>query len=534
MKIFAINHINRKILNLLCSIPLFYLILIQSSCAPSRNSEDLIIAGAGKIKSLDPAQANTMRTLQLISALGDTLYKVDNNGLLIPQLADGLPEIRNEGLTIDIRLKKNVFFHDNTFFNAKSMKFSIERFAEIGTLNYLINDRIKNIETPSTHLLRINLTRPSSSLVGLLTSINLTPLSPDSYSNYKNKFLNKNFIGTGPYKLSSFQEQHQKITPFDKYWGKKPLNSGINFISLNNSSSLFGSIRTKEVDVLLSNSLEDIQILALSRLTKRKLLNEGVGSAIEIGYITLRSDIAPLNNILTRNALAYTFDRELISKKVSFQLREPLRSIIPPTLNKYSQPIWPKYNISKAKKLLAEIGYCKGEKLIIPITFRSNVPADKLLALTWKEQIRKDLSDCITVKPEGVESTTVYKQLSKGSFTTVILDWTGSYPDPEAYLSPLLSCNKIINEKCLDGEAVFSGSFWGNEDIQQALNDSEREIGPKRLETLNNLEKMALEGFAYIPIWIVRPRAWSQINITKPQFEANGLIRMDLLKRIKE
>ena len=73
------------------------------------------------------------------------------------------------------------------------------------------------------------------------------------------------------------------------------------------------------MDVLLSNSLEDIQILALSRLVKRKLLNEGVGSAIEIGYITLRSDIAPLNNILTRNALAYTFDRELISKKVSFQ-----------------------------------------------------------------------------------------------------------------------------------------------------------------------------------------------------------------------
>ena len=53
------------------------LVLSQLSCHPSRQSHRLIVASAGKIISLDPAQANTFHALQIISALGDTLYEID-------------------------------------------------------------------------------------------------------------------------------------------------------------------------------------------------------------------------------------------------------------------------------------------------------------------------------------------------------------------------------------------------------------------------------------------------------------------------
>ena len=74
----------------------------------------------------------------------------------------------------------------------------------------------------------------------------------------------------------------------------------------------------------------------------------------------------------------------------------------------------------------------------MPLTFRSNVPADKLLALTWQAQIKRDLNDCLVLNLDGVESTTVYRQLGEGVFKAVMLDWRGTYPDPEAYLTPLL------------------------------------------------------------------------------------------------
>ena len=85
------------------------------------------------------------------------------------------------------------------------MKFSLNRFMDIGTLNYLLNDKIEDIIVKDEYLLRIKLKKPSSSIKSLLSSVNLTPISPNSYSNYTDKFNNKNFIGTGPYFLESFR-----------------------------------------------------------------------------------------------------------------------------------------------------------------------------------------------------------------------------------------------------------------------------------------------------------------------------------------
>jgi len=507
------------------------LILLQLSCVKNKKRDNIIVASAGRIESLDPAQANTIRTLQILSALGDTLYKINKKGNLSPNLAKGLPKVSKNGLLIDIPLRENISFHDGSIFNAQAMKFSLNRFMKIGTLNYLLNDKIEEIEVKSEFLLRIKLKKPSSSLKSLLTSVNLTPVSPNSYSIYKDKFNNKSFIGTGPYSLESFSSNQQIIKPFSKYWGKKPLNKGIDFINYSNSSTLFSAIKTKEIDVLISNSIDDLQRVALNNMVQKGKLKSGEGDPIEIGFITFKTNKLPLANKKVREALSYIIDRELISQQVSFGTRKPLRSIVPPKLQKKEFSPWSKYNPSFARTLLKEEGYCEKDVLTIPLTFRSNVPADKLLALTWKDQIKRDLSDCIKISLNGVESTTVYKQLSEGAFEAVILDWTGAYPDPEAYLTPLLSCTELKNNTCLKGEAVFSGSFWGDKKIQELLERSEELEGNSRLNTLIKIEQLAAEGNSYLPVWLVKPKAWSLNNISEPEFSSNGLIILQNLKR---
>ena len=522
-----------KVNNIKNILKVFSIIFIslQLSCVQHKERENIIVASAGKIESIDPAQANTLRTLQILSALGDTLYKINKEGNLSPSLARDLPKISKNGLLIDIPLRENIYFHDGTSFNANAMKFTLDRFMQIGNLNYLLNEKIENVEVKDKFLLRIKLKKPSSSIKSLLTSINLTPVSPNSYSNYKDKFNNKIFIGTGPYFLESFNSNQQVIKPFKRYWGGKPLNKGINFINYSNSSTLYGAIKTREVDVLISNSIDDIQRIALNNMAGNGKLNSGEGAPIEIGFITLKSTNSILENERIRKALSFTIDRELISKQVSFGTREPLRSIIPPQLSKRTFYPWPKYNPNNARALLKKEGYCGQNILSIPLTFRSNVPADKLLALTWRDQINRDLSDCMKLTLNGVESTTVYKQLSEGSFEAVILDWTGAYPDPEAYLTPLLSCTKINNNTCLKGEAVFSGSFWGTHEVQELLEKSEKLEGESRLNTLIEVEELAAQGMAYLPVWIVKPKAWSLINISQPEFSKNGLIILKNLKR---
>ena len=520
--------------NFLIATFIFLISLSQYSCVSNNKSKRIIVASSGKIESLDPARASTLKSLQLLSSLGDTLYELNSEGKLIPELASGMPSFSKDKLQIIIPLRRDVLFHDGTVFNSNAIKFSFERFKRIGTMNYILGNKIKSIETPSEYKVIINLNKPSSSINGLLTAIYLTPISPTFYEDYSDKFLNDQFIGTGKYILKRFSNEIQIIEPNLNYWGDKPLNEGISFIGYSNSSSLFGALKSKQIDVLLSNSIDDSQRHNLNLLSKNNKIKEGNSPATEISFISLRTNSYPLNNNNVRLAIAKSLNRGLISDKVSYGLRQPSRSLVPPIYKKNNQELWPEYDPIEAKMLLQKEGYCNGNILEIPLTYRSNVPADKLIALFWQDDIKNTLNECIKIRLNGVESTTIYKNLNLGIYTAVILDWTGPYSDPEAYLTPLLSCTDLIGENCKKGESVYSGSFWGSNKVQKLFLQSENLNGKERLAKLIELETIASKSIPYIPIWISSQKAWSQNQVSKPTFNGAGIISMSDLKLIYE
>ncbi|BEV36579.1 ABC transporter substrate-binding protein [Synechococcus sp. M16CYN] len=506
--------------------------MTQASCQPNTNSDRITVAFAGMITSLDPAQASTTNNLQLLRAIGDPLYTLSADGTLRPCLAASKPELSDDGLNVIIPLRTDVLFHDGSRFDAEAMAFSLRRFLRIGTLNYVVGDRIKAVEVLAPNILGLQLNNRSTSLESLLTSISLTPLSPQAYAKHKNSFLHDDFVGTGAYRLTSFNKQHQRLEPFERYWGKSPSNSGINLISLSNSTALFGALQSGEIDVLLSSSIDEDQRYVLNQSADQTLLHEAVGPAMKIGYITLLSNAAPFRDRRLRQAIALSIDREEISERVSYGLRRPLRSLIPPGLPGGTLASWPKYNPKRAESLLRQSGFCQGKRLEVPLTFRSNVPADKLLALTWQAQVQRDLSNCLELKLNGVESTAVYRRLSTGAFKAVILDWLGSYPDPEAYLTPLLSCTKTEGDICVDGEAAVSGSFWTSPGLQMLLKRSDSLRGISRETVLNKIERLTVNGAAYIPVWLESPRSWSQPGLKPPKYDRSGFVRLSRLQRI--
>ena len=519
---------------LLISFFICFLSLIQFSCVPKNNSKRIIVASSGKVESLDPARVTTLKSFQLLASLGDTLYVLNSDGKLLPQLALGMPIISDDKLKITINLKENIYFHDGTQFDAKAMKFSIDRFRRIGMNKYILGDKINFIETPSDFKLVINLNKPSSSINALLTSVNLTPISPTFYKDYSNKFLNDDFIGTGKYFLKSFSNEKQFIEPNENYWGVRPKNDGINFIGYENSSSLYGALKSKQIDVLLSNSIEDIQRYELNLSSKEKKIREGVAPETQITFISLRTNSSPFNNLNIRLAISKSINRKLISRKVSYSLRKPLRNIVPPIFKESNEELWPEYNPKEAKILLEKEGFCNGKELKFPLTYRSNVPSDKLIALIIQEDIKSNLSDCISIDINGVESTTMYDNLSKGVYPAAIYDWTGLYSDPEAYLKPLLSCSEIVKNVCKKGESVLSGSFWASKQIENLFKESDSMVGNNRLNNLIKIEKIASESVPYIPIWISSQKAWSQNKISKPIFNGAGIISLSDLELINE
>ena len=69
-------------------------------------------------------------------------------------------------------------------------------------------------------------------------------------------------------------------------------------------------------------------------LSNNNEIKEGKSPATEISFISLRTNSYPLNNSNVRLALAKSLNRDLISNKVSYGLRQPSRSLVPPIYKK--------------------------------------------------------------------------------------------------------------------------------------------------------------------------------------------------------
>ena len=501
------------------------------ACQPSRPKGILVVATKSRIDSLDPAAASRVGIMQVLSALGDPLYAIAPDGRIEPRLATALPRLSGDGRRARIPLRQGVLFHDGTRFDAEAMAFSLRRFMAIGTLGFQLSDRVRAVRATGPHEIELELKQPFSPLPRLLSAIFLTPISPTAYRAYRDKPLADRFVGTGPYQLSFFSPQQQRLSPWPRYWGSRPRNGGLSLVTLSNSTALFGALRSGEVDLLLSSGLEIDHQRALHRDAQAGRLREAIGPALEIGFLSLLSDQPPLNSLVLRQAIAHSLDRRTLSERASLGIRPPLRQLVPPSLPGSESDVWPAYDPGRARQLFRQAGYCQGRRFSLPLTFRSDIPTDRLLALTWQAQLQRDLGDCISLEPTGMESTTAYDQLSKGALVMFFYDWSADYPDAENFLVPLLGCEQPRGNRCLKGNSALSGSFWSAPGLDAQLQKSSRLAGAARLALLHTIQRRAAAASPYLPVWLSAPVAWARPQLSTPRFDGSGRVLLGELQR---
>ena len=526
------SSVRRRLRPLGCTLLALLLGSVVSGCQPPRPPGLLILASRSRVDSLDPVSASRVGVLQLLAGLGDPLYSVEADGRIQPRLAAALPRLSPDGLRATLRLRPGVRFHDGTPFNAAALAFSLRRFMALGTLGYQLSDRVRAVHVRGPLELELELKHRFSPLPRLLSAIFLTPVSPTAYRRHRSSPWGEGFVGTGPYRLSFFSNQQVRLLPWEGYWGPRPRNSGLVVVNLSNSTALYGALRSGEVDLLLANGLEIDHQQALRREAIAGRLKEAVGPAMNIGLLSLRSDQPPLADPRLRQALARSLDRRTLSQRVSLGLRPPLRQLVPPSLPGSDPGAWPAYDPQGARRLFRQAGYCRGRALELPLTFRSDVPSDRLFALTWQAQVRRDLGDCLRLQVSGMESTTAYDQLGKGTLPLFFYDWSGDYPDAENFLMPLLSCEQRRGDRCLKGNSALSGSFWSAPGLETQLIDSSSLEGPARQALLRTIQRRSAAASPYLPVWLMAPVVWAQSSLDTPRFDGAGWLRLSELRRL--
>jgi peptide/nickel transport system substrate-binding protein len=518
--------------------------------APSGEAGSITVGTTQKPRTLDPADAYELRSIAIIRNLSDRLYTYDPGSTeLTPQLATALPKLSADGLTYTIPVRQGVVFHDGTPFNAAAMAFSIERFVRNGGKpSFLLKDRIycgdrvtgkectdddekKKIKgtkwedrqyaiaATGEYELTIKLNKPFAAFPSMLAFPGTCALSPKAYKIANNQFEANTFVGTGAYKLSEYGTDRVKLVAFDRYWGKKPLNRGVNLqLFNNNSANLYNSFRTGAVDVAYQ-ALEPDQVKSLEEGAKAgKWQSIGIDGSVT-SYLILNVLQQPLDNPLVRQAIAALIDRPTINDRVLYGQGKPLYSIVPSTF-KVSQPVFKTAfgdgNVAKAKQLLTQAGFSPQNPARVQIWYPSGSSSRRLTAGFLRAYARQKLGGMLELEPNTIESASFFKYASKNIYPATLQDWYPDFLDPDNFVQPFLECPKGSTAGgCKEGGTQSQGSFYYSDRMNQLITAQGKESDPtKRAKIYADIQSQLIRDVPLIPLWQTKDFVFAQQGIS--------------------
>ncbi len=166
--------------------------------------------------------------------------------------------------TITFTLRKGVKFHDGTPFDAKAVKYNLDRTRSGKAFNSSSLASIASVEVIDDQTVAVKLSGPSGAILSSLGSESGMMVSPKAAEELGEK-LKRNPVGTGPFRFKSWDADTITVERFPDYWEKgvdgKPLpyldgvvlrliaNAAVKIVEVQSGNvDLTDAIQTREFD----------------------------------------------------------------------------------------------------------------------------------------------------------------------------------------------------------------------------------------------------------------------------------------------
>lgn len=207
--------------------------IVASSCAFAQTPRVLRYAGDSPPRTLDPTQAGTQYSNDIVTSIYDTLYQYKYFKVpyqLEPDLAQSMPTVSKDGLTYTIKIKHGVHFTDDPAFKngkgrevtAQDFVYSIERNFDpkihsqgewlwagkiVGLDQWAKNGAdyqkpVAGLKALDRYTIQIKLTRPYPQMLYTL-AMGFSGVVPHEVVNKYGRGFALHPIGSGPFKLVS-------------------------------------------------------------------------------------------------------------------------------------------------------------------------------------------------------------------------------------------------------------------------------------------------------------------------------------------
>ena len=252
--------------------------------------------------------------------------------------------------TWEVKLRKDVRFHDGTPFSAKDVKATFERVLnpELKLLYRSSHLKIKSVEIIDDLTARFRTDGPYPLFVERLTSQVMQ--SEKAIREKGHEWLQGNPVGTGPYKLVRWtRKQEHLLVRNDDYWGPKPAFKYVRVRIIPEQATQIAELISGGVDVIKAVPPDQMDVINKSghaRTSTSPILRTGFIQLDQAG----RSGKNPFQDRRARLAANQAVDVDSIIKHVINGLGDRTATVINPMAFGYDPSIKPyKQDLEQAK-----------------------------------------------------------------------------------------------------------------------------------------------------------------------------------------
>lgn len=340
--------------------------------------------------TLNPLLATDEVSISIADKIFSGLFTLDSSGNVIPDLVE---EWREEGNSIFIKLKDNIFWHDGKKLSIDDVIFTFNLMKDPSFEYPYISDIefIKEFLKIDSQRAKIILHKKFAPYLLYLT-FKILP----SHLKEKCRLSDANLTGTGPYRFEEIKfNQYLILKKFDRYFKGEPKIKLYKLVV--NPDPLINPLKLLK---------EEIHLGEIEHEVYRSLINDkDFTSKVNLipfqknSYTYLAFNLRnPIFSKEIRKAIAHSIPRERIVKHLLSEAGEVVNSHI--ILKRWRVDCGSySYNPELSKKIIQRLGWKKGNKGL----FEKNGRALKLLLVTNGESILRRY--CASIIKEELEKT---------------------------------------------------------------------------------------------------------------------------------
>jgi oligopeptide transport system substrate-binding protein len=226
-------------------------------------------------------------------------------------------------------------------------------------------------------------------------------------------------------------------------------------------------------------------------------------------YYRVNCTRAPMNDKRVRRALCLTIERAKICETVTRAGETPTTGFVPSGMVGYSYPQGVDFNVTEARRLLAEAGFPGGSNFPKLEILYNTHETHQIIAEVIQEDWKKHLG--IDIELRGVEWGTYLEAQTKLQYQVSRAAWTADYSDPNTYIDMFVT------------GGANNQTGWSNAEYDALVVKASQELNvEKRMEILATAEKILLEELPILPIYM-----YQQKHLVRPKFAGFHLNMQD-------